>query len=491
MSQSSYIPLGGGLDLVTPPRQLNPGAALSCINYECPVTGGYRRIEGYTQLGPEVPGQGPLLGVATFYDRHYAIREDDAGGTATLYRLTEDETTWETVGTSGQLEAARHEFDEGNAYATDTGNALYLVGGGKPLELDQDGTLTDLIDAPSGATMIALHQNHLFLGFAAGSLQFSGIGDPAAWDATSDGAGEIGVGERLTGIVKGVGGVLHVLTRDSIQTLRGNNAENFSLEVTVPGAGARSYSAQSLMAPYFVGERSISTLQSAQEFGDFTPMQPGRVVEPLFRANGLSDRVVASSISKRKGQYRVWFDDGTGLYMSGNGITQVQYPDQVAVAHAGEFTSGDEALLFGDAAGKVYRLDHGADFNGTAIRAFLTLAYTDLKSPSTRKRFRRAFWDIRSGSEARIWIQPDFDYGGRDTGRPRRDPIDYLSGGGLWSVANWGEFSWSVPLLGQESIDVTGTGTSVNFAIFSEGSSTPHEILGYDLHFDVRRNRRG
>jgi len=491
MSQSTYIALGGGLDLVTPPRQLKPGTALSCINYECPVTGGYRRIDGYAQLGPEVPGQGPLLGVATFYDRHYAIREDDPSGTATLYRLSEDSLTWEVMGAGSELEPGRHEFDEGNAYATDAGNALYGVGGGKPFELTQDGTLTVLTEAPSGAMMLVLLKNHLFLGFRAGSLQFSNIGDPSGWDASTGGAGEIGVGQRLTGIVKGVGGVLHVLCRDSIQTLRFTSAEDSRLEVTVPGAGARSYSAQSLMSPYFIGERSITTLQAAQAFGDFTPMQPGRVVEPLFRANGLSDRVVASSISRRKGQYRVWFDNGTGLYMSANGITQVQFPDQVAVAHASEFASGDEALLFGDDAGKVYRLDDGTSFNGTPIRAFLTLAYTDLRAPSTRKRFRRAFWDIRAGSEARIWIQPDFDYGDTETARPRRAPLDYMLGGGLWNVANWGQFNWSVPWLEQAPTDVTGTGTSINFAIFSEGLGEPHEILGYDLHFDVRRKRRG
>lgn len=491
MTESAYIPLGGGLDLVTPPRQLAPGAALSCINYECPVTGGYRRIDGYTQLGPEVPGQGPLLGVATFYDRHYAIREDTSGGAATLYRLSEDETTWETMGAGGELTAGRHELCEGNPYATDAGNALYGVGGGKPFELEQDGTLTVLSAAPSGATMITLHQNHLFLGFVAGSLQYSNIGDPAGWDASTGGAGEIGVGQRLTGIIKGVGGVLHVLTRDSIQTLRGTSDANFQLEVTVPGAGARSYSAQSLLSPYFVGERSITTLQAAQEFGDFIAQQPGRVVEPLFRAGGLSDRVVASSLSRTKAQYRVFFDNGTGMYMSANGITQVQFPHQVAVTHSGELMSGEEALLFGDDEGRVFRLDYGNDFNGTPIRAFLTLAFTDLKAPSVRKRFRRAFWDIRGGSDARIWIQPDFDYGSTETARPRRTPLDYMLGGGLWDVANWDEIRWSVPVLSQEPVDVTGTATSVNFAIFSESSSQPHEILGYDLHFEPRRIRRG
>jgi len=491
MSQPAYIQLGGGLDLVTPTRQMPPGAALSAVNYEASVTGGYRRIDGYTKIGPTVPGQGPILGVATFYDRQYAIREDATAGAATLYRLSLDGTIWETIGTGGELQPARHEFDEGNPYATDAGNALYGVGGGQPFELAQDGTLTILTDAPTGAKMIALHQNHLFLGFEAGSLQYSNIGDPKLWDAATGGAGEIGVGQRLTGVVQGVGGVLHALTRDSVQTLRGTSSENFTLEITVPGVGARARSAQSLMTPYFVTERGITTLQASQQYGDFTPLQPGKAVEPLFSRDGLSDRVVAACVSRTKAQYRVFFDNGTGLYLSPNGITQVRFPHQVATAHSSELSTGEEYLLFGDDAGNVYRLDHGNTFNGTAIRAFLTLAYTDLKSPSTRKRFRRAFFDVRSGSEARIWVQPDFDYGDTETARPRRSPIDYMLGGGFWGSDAWGDFRWSVPVMGQEPVDISGTATSINFAIFSEDSGEPHEILGYDLSFEIRRNRRG
>jgi len=489
MTRPIYIPLGGGLDLITPTRQLNPGAALSAINYECPVTGGYRRIDGYTQWGDLVPGDGPILGVAVFDDDTYAVRKDAGVNSATLYRL--DGSTWTAVGTGGELDNNRYEFDEGNAYATEAGNALYGVGGGKPFELKQDGTLSTLTNAPSGATMIALHQNHLFLGFDAGSLQFSGIGDPTNWDAATGGAGEIGVGQTLTGIVKGVGGVLHVMCRDSIQTLRFRSAEESQLEVTIPGVGVRRYSAQTMTAQFFVSERGISNLQAADQFGDFSLKQPGRVVEPLFIAGGYSDRVVASAVSRSKAQYRVFFDDGSGFYFSPTGITQVQFPHQVSAACSGELSSGNEMSLFGSDSGYVYRLDHGNDFAGTPVRALLTLAFTDLKAPSARKRFRRAFWDIRAGSESRMWLQPDFDYGDTQTGRPRRTPIDYMLGGGLWGVDNWGSFNWSVPVIGQEPVDIEGTGTSINFAIFSESSDEPHEILGYDLHAQTRRLRRG
>lgn len=491
VSRSAYIKLGGGLDLVTPTRQMAPGSALACVNYEAPVTGGYRSIEGYAQLGPEVPGQGPILGVATFYDRQYAIREDAIAGTATLYRLSLDATTWDVIGTGGELEPQRHEFDEGNPYATDAGNALYGVGGGQPFELTQGGTLTILANAPSGATMIALHQNHLFLGFPVGSLQFSGIGDPANWDASTGGAGEIGVGQRLTGMIRGVGGILHVLTRDSVQTLRGSSEPNFALEVTVPGVGARSYSGQSLVVPYFVTERGITSLQAAQEFGDFTALQPGAPVEPLFSGGGLSDRVVASCVSRTKAQYRVFFDNGRGFYLSPTGITQIELPDQIAVAHSGELANGEEFLAIGDDKGLVYRLDSGGTFNGQAIRSYLTLAYTDLKSPSTRKRFRRAFFDVRSSANSSLWIVPDFGYGEIETAAPRRQAINLLLGPGMWNVDRWDEFKWSVPFIGQEPLDVTGTATSINFSFYSESSSDPHEVLGYDLSFDIRRNRRG
>jgi hypothetical protein len=491
MSKSAYIKFGGGLDLVTPERQMGPGTLFTAVNYECPVTGGYRRVQGYAQIGPQVPGTGPVLGVYTFYDRYYAIREDLAGTTATLYRLSVDETMWELMGSGSELNAGRHEFDEGNPYATDAGTALYGVGGGKPFELQQDGTLTVLANAPTGATMIALHQNHLFLGIRAGSLQHSNIGDPAGWDAATGGAGEIGVGQTLTDLVKGIGGVLHIGTRDSIQTLRGTSSANFALETTVPGVGVRPFSAQSQMTPYFVTERGITTLQASQQYGDFTPMQPGRFVEPLFSRDGLADRVVCSSISRRKAQYRVFFDNGTILLVSPGGITQAVIDHQASVASSNELSTGEEVLLMGDTQGCVFRMDFGNTFNGSPIKAFLTSAFTDLKSSATRKRFRRAFFDVRSGSQARIWVQPDFDYGSTETSMPRRAPIDYKLGGGFWGADNWNDFRWSVPVMGEEAIDVTGSGTSINFAIFSEDSSEPHEILGYDLYFDIRRNRRG
>jgi len=597
MTDSAYIRLGGGIDLVTPPEKLSPGAAIYAVNYECPITGGYRRIDGYTQLGPVVPGEGPLLGVVTFNDKIHAVRKDTGADSATLYVLNTGTNAWDVVGTAGALTNGRHEFVEGNVKGLEKDRALYGVGGGKPFQLmaeqpasqtfdslveltaylkgsppegvnysasgdtftisDEDGraitgiSVTDKTDASlttatdvaansngtsqtidfssvtlndvgyikftvgsepqtvltipelaspfteitaaqAGAIYIALHRNHLFLGYEAGSVQHSNLGNPMAFNAATGGAGEIAVGQTVTGLVPGTGGTLHIICRDSVKTLYGTSAADWQLKVTVPNSGGRPYSAQSLMQPYFVAERGIASLEATNNYGDFRPMQPGARVEPLFTESGYATRVVATGISKKRAQYRVWFDDGTGIYMSPAGITRVDFPDQVVVAHTGELTDGEEQLLIGDDAGFVHRLGNGAtSFNGADIDAFLTLAYNDLGKPNVRKRYRRVFWDLRSGSNASISIKADLDYGGTESASARREFLDFLQGGGLWDVAKWGEFSWSVPTLGQEPMDLTGTGVSINFAIYSTGSDPSHELLGYDLHFDVRRRRRG
>lgn len=492
MTKSAYIPLGGGIDLVRPPRQLDAGKCFYAVNYECPVTGGYRRVEGYTQIGPALPGVGPVLGVKTFADRFYAIR-GHGDGSASLYQYDSDNDSWSVVaGSERLLNESRHEFIEGNMYATSTGRSLYFVGGAKPWELNANGTLRELDNAPAGAKFIALHQNHLFLGFEQGSLQFSGIGDPNNWDAATGGAGEIGVSQIITGLTSGRGNVLHIACRDSMQGLYGSSAQQFQLKTTLPSSGCKAYSLQSFMEPYFVAERGITSLQASNDFGDFTPFQSGAAIEPLFTESGYAARVVASMVSKQYAQYRVFFDDRTGVYYTPNGSTTVEFPDQVEVTDAAEFSSGEEALLFGGSQGVVYRLDNGADsFNGLSIRAFIALAYTDLGQPNVRKRFRRSFWDIGSGTDLTISVKPEFDFGVPDAGPHERFYLDYRLGGGLWGVDNWDEIAWSAPILANEPAEVGGTGSSINFAIFSDSVSESHVIYGYTLHYQPRRLRRG
>ena len=44
------IIFGGGLDLVTPPQQVDPGKLLEIKNYECDLNGGYRQTAGFERF---------------------------------------------------------------------------------------------------------------------------------------------------------------------------------------------------------------------------------------------------------------------------------------------------------------------------------------------------------------------------------------------------------------------------------------------------------
>jgi hypothetical protein len=49
-TQSKYFPFNGGLDVVTPALSVDPGFALTMVNYEPWFNGGYRRVDGYERF---------------------------------------------------------------------------------------------------------------------------------------------------------------------------------------------------------------------------------------------------------------------------------------------------------------------------------------------------------------------------------------------------------------------------------------------------------
>lgn len=62
-TRTSYFPLGGGLDVVSPALSVLPGFALGMINYEPWYNGGYRRIPGFERMdGRAKPSAGTFTG---------------------------------------------------------------------------------------------------------------------------------------------------------------------------------------------------------------------------------------------------------------------------------------------------------------------------------------------------------------------------------------------------------------------------------------------
>lgn len=487
--RTQYVPFAGGVDQISPPTRLDPGRALVAMNYECPVEGGYRSIKGYTQIGNTLPGQGKVLGVAVWDGRQFAIREISGGGTATLYEFTSG--SWSSVGTG--LPVGRYEIIVGNFYATAASEALFMVcPNGKPYQFD-GSTLTEITGAQSGAKFLAVHQNRLALGFEAGSVQLSAVGDPTDW-AGANGAAEIGAQDHVTGLSSSTGGVLIIFCDETVKGLYGSATSNYEVKMISQNSGAKPYSTADMQVPFFVNERGPASLYTVQAFGDFEQSNWGRPVEPLFREKFVPH---AATVSKDFSQYRVWNDKGLGVWatFSGKellGITQTQFPDVLEVVFTGEDATGDELILFGDDAGNVYQMDKGTSFAGAAIESFIGLAYNHVDSPTRRKRFRRAYLLGIGTEKTQFSVLPGFDYGDADIARHLRLFRDMPARGGFWDFDDWNDFAWSAPYALNEPITIAGSGENIGLNFYhSSDTADPHRLTGYVLHYSLRRLMRG
>lgn len=62
-TRTQYFPFIGGLDVVTPALSINPGAALTMVNFEPWYNGGYRRIDGFERFdGRPKPSAATFIG---------------------------------------------------------------------------------------------------------------------------------------------------------------------------------------------------------------------------------------------------------------------------------------------------------------------------------------------------------------------------------------------------------------------------------------------
>ncbi|RJF80950.1 hypothetical protein D3877_11995 [Azospirillum cavernae] len=350
-------------------------------------------------------------------------------------------------------------------------------------------------DAPSH---IAAHANYLFLSFQA-SDQFSGLGDPYAWSVLS-GAGELTIGETITGHVAGYAGTLVIFGRNRIGVLYGTvfsgaNADG-ELKIITEEAGAIEWSVQAMGQPIFLDDRGVRNLASVQEFGDFQAGTLSRLIKPHLDAKRRADAGVVASLRVRDlNQYRLYWSDGTGLVMDLSGAGPAFMPVKINMvvrcAVSVEGADGAEELYFGSDAGFVHRMDSGASFDGDPIAAYVRLAFNHLGAPTLNKRFHKATVEVSSAPNTTLYASADFGYGDPDLPSAAEQTFDVAGGGGFWDEAAWNEFYWSTPVEGTAEAYIDGSGVNVSLAIGTEAThEAPHTIHGLTLHSSARGLKR-
>ena len=351
---------------------------------------------------------------------------------------------------------------------------------------------------------IYAHKNHLFLGFAGGSIQHSSIGNPLVWSAVT-GAAEMGAGDELAGFLA-VPDALGIFARNSIKILSGTGSASWVLKPFSNEVGAIEWSMQVLGSGIFLDDRGLTALSAAQEYGDFKANTLSKLIEPYLRQRlGL---IQGSVRVKEKNQYRLFFNDleAFTMTMAGSkvvGFTRQRYNHQPTCMCSSENLSGKEEIFFGSTDGFVYQMDSGNSFNGEPIESLVKLNFNHLKSPSVKKRIRRIILMLDTAINTFLQASMEFDYG--DTSNPGAY-FKSDSPGGIWAVNDWNDFVWKGKGTNSYQIDIDGTALNFSLTIYSSGefqlqanettpqtgitNDTPHTLQGYIVHYDTKGIQR-
>ena len=343
---------------------------------------------------------------------------------------------------------------------------------------------------------VVVHKQHVFFSFGP-SVQFSSIADPYMWSPVT-GAGEIALNADVAAFLVQPGdqstGALAIYSDDNTFILYGSSSANFALVSYNVGTGSKAFTAQNVNVSYSFDDRGVINMATTLNYGNFDSAALTLNLRPFIQQR--RNLATASGVNREKGQYRVFFSDGYGLYVTlANGkymgSMPVQFPNAVACMCEGEKPDGSETSFFGSTNGYVYRLDAGTSFDGAEIAANITLVFNAIGSPRLLKRFRKASLEISGTGYAQFAFNYDLAYSSTYIGQ--ESPVDYVSNlsASFWDAAYWDTFVWDGRTLAPSEVEVKGTAENIAIRIASISAIyQPFTVNSAILHYTPRRGLR-
>lgn len=379
-------------------------------------------------------------------------------------------------------------------------NRRLYVADGVNRAFEFDGTTVVPIStgmSPDAPKIAVVHKQTLFLSFGY-SLQFSAVGNPYSWSPVL-GAGEIALNSDITALIPLPGdqtsGALAIFTKDATSILYGTpGTANLSLSSFSTASGAAFSTAQNLEQTYAFTPQGVTSLAASQNFGNFTPSSLTAKIQPFVRQR--SALASASGVNRERGQYRVFFSDGSGLYLTLRngeflGAMPVQYPDPVLCMCEGERADGSMTSYFGSSSGYVFEADAGTSFDGQEIVASAVLVFNAIRNSRVLKRYRKASLEVYGQSFSQFSVGYDLGYGSQQLAQA--PDAEYASDlrAGYWDSMSWDNFVWDGAELSPTEVEVVGTAENIAVRVASSSAAfRPFTINSVTLHYTPRRGIR-
>lgn len=349
------------------------------------------------------------------------------------------------------------------------------------------------VDTP---TFLREHKNHLFYAFS-GSAQHSGIGTPYTWTIVS-GAAELAMGDTITGFQRQAGSqdsaALAIFTRNGIKILYGVSSSTWVLVSYKEEAGAFPYTNQQIGLTLMLDDRGITSLETSQNYGNFMDATLSKRIQTWINARRSIS--IASCIVRDKNQYRLFFSDGSALYVTMDngkpvGMLPVQLTHTPTCICSLENNSGNERIYFGDTSGYVHQMDVGTSFDGSNIEFYMDFAYNNFGSPRVLKSFKTAVLEVAGNGYAEFSMGYNLGYASTEIEQASNQATTLSLAGSFWDTATWDQFTWDAVNLLPSYFSMQGDSENISFKIL--GSSdyySPLRFSGVLVSYVVRRALR-
>mgnify|MGYP003633631872 FL=1 len=536
VSQPYAIACDGGLDTSASPFELikRPGFAKELTNFEVDVSGGYRRINGFTAFGGSDAARpnstNSILGLHVYADGVIA-----SSGTNIYFSL--DGVTWLQINKASVASGGDNfsTFDGRSASArtsqsfthfiTHEGNTQYgevIItdegSGVKPFYFKMTGT-----GALSNRTFFAkeitvsgsvfpkfctIHDKHLVVAGAAtapNTIFYSGTNDID--DFTSTGSGSIVLDDQVVGI-RSFRDDLIIFCRNSIYKLTNiNNSSTIAIQPITQNIGCLDgKSIQEIGGDLvFLAPDGIRTLAGTVRIGDVELGTVSRAIQPIIKniADGIGTFNLSTIVIRDKSQYRLYYgNSGTGdssqgiigtLRTNAQGFTQFQWSetsgiDASAAATSGFDSSGVEQFYHGNYAGFTFNHDIGDSFINTSqatvnINASYSTPDIDYGDLGTLKTLQYVKVSATPEGDVATQLKILYDYGSAEVPQPEAYDID-ISKPSLFGTALLGSgFTFGAPTEPITRVTLQGSGHTNSFKIFSDNQNSPYTINGLYIDY--------
>jgi len=524
-AQPFSVALVGGLVKSTNSSALlkTPGVATKLRNFEVSDEGTYRRINGFSLFGDTLPNtSNDIEGLVVYADGLIAVAGND------VFFSQDAESAWlqlnkasvasggdnfSTFSGRGELSLTGVDQCEFAVFEgpSDFGEVVITdkSGNNKPFLFKMTGTNADVtartffasqitISGSTKAKFCTIHDQHLVVAgdpTTPNTIYYSGTNDIDSF--SSSGSGSITLEDKVVGL-KSFRNELFIFCRNSIFKLQNiNNSSTIAVVPVTKNVGCLDGQTIQEIAGdlVFLAPDGFRTVAGTSRIGDVELGTISQAIQPIINeiARASDSLQFSSVVLRNKSQYRMFYSTNSSSQFTAKGIIGTLRANgfewsetlgiQAPAITSGFNSAGVEKVFHGDRDGKIYNHNTGNSFNGTNIEAEYQSPDYDYGDLGTRKTLDYVKLAFTPEGDCQPSLRVRFNYDSLDTPQPADIVLSEIPQPAIFGTAIFGTEKFGAteqPLVQQ---NLTGSGHSNFFKVFSNDTKAPYSINGLYVNY--------